>query len=49
MKFRLIATILLGLYAALFLAPGFTTLPPFDRDEARFAQATKQMMAVRQQ
>lgn len=24
--------------------PGFTTLPPFDRDEPRFAQASKQML-----
>lgn len=28
---------------ALFL-PGLTALPPFDRDEARFAQASKQML-----
>ena len=28
---------------ALFL-PGFFTLPPFDRDEARFAQASRQMV-----
>ena len=27
------------------LAPGFATLPPVDRDEARFAQATRQMLA----
>ncbi len=26
------------------LAPGFATLPPIDRDEARFAQASKQML-----
>src|SRR5579871_2982197 len=32
---------LIGL--ALFL-PGFFTIPPIDRDEARFAQATKQMV-----
>ncbi|MFC2968437.1 ArnT family glycosyltransferase [Acidimangrovimonas pyrenivorans] len=31
------------LVLAAFL-PAFTTLPPVDRDEARFAQATKQMM-----
>ena len=24
--------------------PGFFTIPPVDRDEARFAQATKQMV-----
>lgn len=31
---------------ALFL-PGLTALPPFDRDEARFAQASKQMLEQR--
>jgi 4-amino-4-deoxy-L-arabinose transferase-like glycosyltransferase len=35
---------LLALSLLLFL-PGFLTLPPIDRDEARFAQATKQMVA----
>ena len=34
---------LLGLCLVLYL-PGFFTLPPFDRDEARFAQATRQMV-----
>ncbi len=29
---------------ALFLLPGFFSIPPVDRDEARFAQATKQMV-----
>lgn len=28
----------------LFFLPGFFTLPPIDRDEARFAQASKQMV-----
>lgn len=28
----------------LFLLPGFFSLPPLDRDESRFAQATKQML-----
>ncbi len=28
----------------LFFLPGFFTIPPVDRDEARFAQATKQMV-----
>jgi len=33
------------LFAGLvFTAPGLTTLPPLDRDEARFAQATVQML-----
>ena len=34
---------LIALCLALYL-PGFTSLPPIDRDEARFAQATKQMI-----
>lgn len=34
---------LILLCCALFL-PGLTVLPPFDRDEARFAQASRQMM-----
>jgi 4-amino-4-deoxy-L-arabinose transferase-like glycosyltransferase len=36
---------LLACCLALFL-PGLTTLPPFDRDEARFAQASKQMLEM---
>ncbi|HVV40453.1 MAG TPA: glycosyl transferase, partial [Nitrobacter sp.] len=28
----------------LFFLPGFFNIPPIDRDEARFAQATKQMV-----
>src|SRR5262249_15503571 len=37
---------LAALIALCFLAwlPGFFTLPPLDRDESRFAQATKQML-----
>ena len=37
----------LGVLAALCLIlflPGFFTLPPFDRDEARYAQASRQML-----
>src|SRR3954454_17017084 len=34
---------LLGCGVLLFL-PGFFSIPPVDRDEARFAQATKQMI-----
>ena len=30
--------------ALLLFIPGFFTIPPIDRDEARFAQATKQMV-----
>lgn len=34
----------LVLSALLLFLPGFFTIPPIDRDEARFAQATKQMV-----
>jgi 4-amino-4-deoxy-L-arabinose transferase-like glycosyltransferase len=44
MTLRTLAPLLLAIYAAVFLAPGFFTLPPIDRDEARFAQASKQML-----
>lgn len=36
--------ILLTALAILFFLPGFFTLPVMDRDEARFAQASKQML-----
>src|SRR5437868_10812633 len=32
---------------ALAWLPGFFTLPPLDRDESRFAQATRQMLETR--
>ncbi len=35
---------LLILVCLLLWLPGFFTLPPSDRDEARFAQASKQML-----
>jgi len=35
---------LLCLLALAFFLPGFASLPPIDRDESRFAQATKQMV-----
>ncbi|HVZ99906.1 MAG TPA: glycosyltransferase [Caulobacterales bacterium] len=35
---------LLALVAFLMFAPGQHTLPPFDRDESRYAQATAQML-----
>jgi 4-amino-4-deoxy-L-arabinose transferase-like glycosyltransferase len=38
------AVAFLVLVAALFLLPGFFTIPPVDRDEPRFAQASKQMV-----
>ncbi|MCK0198889.1 glycosyl transferase [Ancylobacter sp. 6x-1] len=40
---RRAVTLLLGLCAVAFL-PGFFALPPVDRDEARFAQITRQMV-----
>ena len=38
------ATVLLVVFALLAFLPGFFQIPPVDRDEARFAQATKQMV-----
>src|SRR3954468_15160038 len=38
------AVAFLMLCAALLFLPGFFGIPPIDRDEARFAQATKQMV-----
>lgn len=38
------AVVFLILVGALFFLPGFFTIPPVDRDEPRFAQATKQMV-----
>ncbi|HVX99715.1 MAG TPA: glycosyltransferase family 39 protein [Pseudorhodoplanes sp.] len=38
------AAALLGLVCCLSFLPGFFQIPPVDRDEARFAQATKQMV-----
>ncbi len=36
--------VFLAVFAALLFAPGIDRLPPTDRDEARFVQATKQML-----
>lgn len=41
---RLIAALLVGGIALLAALPGLTTLPPTDRDEARFVQASRQMV-----
>ncbi|MEW6767659.1 MAG: glycosyltransferase family 39 protein [Pseudomonadota bacterium] len=41
------AVSLLVLCGFLFFLPGFFNIPPVDRDEARFAQATKQMVEAR--
>src|SRR6201988_3086854 len=38
------AVAVLALVALLNFLPGFFDIPPVDRDEARFAQATKQMI-----
>src|SRR5256885_16856703 len=38
------AVAFLALVALLSVLPGFFAIPPVDRDEARFAQATKQMV-----
>src|SRR5262245_53368229 len=38
------ATLFLVLFSLVVFLPGFFTIPPIDRDEARFAQATKQMV-----
>jgi 4-amino-4-deoxy-L-arabinose transferase-like glycosyltransferase len=36
--------VLLGLLCLILYAPGLASIPPLDRDEARFAQATRQML-----
>lgn len=43
---RLACAALIGLSLLMFL-PGFAGLPPMDRDEPRFAQASKQMLETR--
>ncbi|MDE1146042.1 MAG: glycosyltransferase family 39 protein [Azospirillaceae bacterium] len=39
--------VILALLALAAFLPGFTTIPPFDRDESRFAQATRQMLETK--
>lgn len=41
------ACALLAIFGCLLFLPGFFTLPPIDRDEARFTQATRQMLESR--
>lgn len=41
---RLKAFLALMLFALVCFLPGFNSIPPVDRDEARFAQASKQMI-----
>ncbi len=43
-RLPLYAYALLALLSAALFLPGFSSLPPFDRDEARFAQASSQML-----
>jgi 4-amino-4-deoxy-L-arabinose transferase-like glycosyltransferase len=38
------AVVFLTLFGLVIFLPGFFAIPPIDRDEARFAQATKQMV-----
>ena len=38
------AAVMLLVVACLGFLPGLFSIPPIDRDEARFAQATKQML-----
>ena len=38
------AVVLLLLFSLLAFLPGFFQIPPVDRDEARFAQTTKQIL-----
>jgi hypothetical protein len=40
------AVAVLTIAALLMFLPGFFQIPPVDRDEARFAQATKQMVSI---
>ena len=42
-----LAAVFLLLFSLLAFLPGFFQIPPVDRDEARFAQATKQMLETR--
>lgn len=45
-QFRIIALVCITLIAVGAFTPGFTTIPPIDRDELRFSQATRQMVAT---
>jgi 4-amino-4-deoxy-L-arabinose transferase-like glycosyltransferase len=42
------ASLLLVVFSLIAFLPGFFQIPPVDRDEARFAQATKQMLETGQ-
>ncbi|MEM1286750.1 MAG: glycosyltransferase family 39 protein [Pseudomonadota bacterium] len=45
-RFRLVAFVCVLATAFTAFYPGFTTIPPVDRDESRFSQATRQMVAT---
>ena len=45
-RVRIIAAACVMLVAIAAFIPGFTTIPPVDRDESRFSQATRQMVAT---
>ncbi|MFN3225268.1 MAG: ArnT family glycosyltransferase [Hyphomicrobiales bacterium] len=45
-RLRIVAAVCIALVAVAAFAPGFTTIPPIDRDESRFSQATRQMVAT---
>lgn len=45
-QFRAVALVCITLVAIGAFTPGFTTIPPIDRDESRFSQATRQMVAT---
>lgn len=45
-KVRAIAAVCIALIAIGAFLPGFQTIPPIDRDESRFSQATRQMVAT---
>ena len=35
---------IVGILTLIFILPGLSSIPPLDRDEARFSQASKQML-----
>ncbi len=45
-RLRIVAAVCIALVAVAAFTPGFTTIPPIDRDESRFSQATRQMVAT---
>ena len=45
-RVRIIAAACVMLVAIAAFIPGFTSIPPVDRDESRFSQATRQMVAT---